>query len=317
MTQQMSGTNARFLNRNVVLSEVFRVMEPNLVFNDLIPFVNSEGQPIVYGKKNSKSADPKKQKPRLTTPSSKFPEVQITRMTKETALTSAEGLSIRFDKSALTLPAGKDMIMDGLSTLGFWIAEYINTAIYDTMRAEGTNAGMTPTATWDLPNATPLVDLENFTEGMVREGYPYRCTDVFVESDNFKEAKSFLMASERAIEYNAVMGRPMADTINLPSGQTLHRMFSGMTHGDLMGLDRRNKTHSTLYYNNDSVFGTPDKIKYDTVVNGQTITKTVDNFGINTFVYFENDTHDTVLQVWGEFVPVVKDAFGIIVDSGI
>lgn len=317
MTQQMSGTNARFLNKQVVLSEVFRIMEPNLAFMDLIPFVNSEGQPIVYGQKNSKAADPKKQMPRLTTPSSKFPEVQISRMTKATALTSAEGLSIRFDKSALTLPAGKDMIMDGLSTLGYWMAEYINTAIYAAMRAGGTNAGMTPTATWDLPNATPLVDLENFTEGMVRDGYPYRCTDIYVESVNFKEAKAFLMASERAIEYNAVMGRPNADTIVLPAGQNLHRVFAGITHGDLMGLDSRNQTHSALYYHNDPMFGTPDSVSFETVINGQTVVRKVANFGLNTFSYFENDTHDTVLQVWADTVPVVKDGFGIIIDNGI
>jgi len=72
---------------------------------DLIPFVDSGGQPVVYGVESNASSDAKKQTPRMVTPSAKFAEVQITRMTKDTAITKTEGLSIRFDSSALKLPA--------------------------------------------------------------------------------------------------------------------------------------------------------------------------------------------------------------------
>ena len=110
MTQQ-SGTNERFLNPPVILSEIMRTMEPDLVFLPMIPKVDSQGQPVQYGVKTSKSADAKKQAPRIQTASSKFPEVQLSRITKSSALLNKEGFSIRIDEDALKLPAGADMII--------------------------------------------------------------------------------------------------------------------------------------------------------------------------------------------------------------
>lgn len=314
MTQQMSGTNARFLQTPVVLSEIMRVMEPNLVALDMIPAVDTGGQPVVYGVKGSKSADAKKQQPRMTTPSAKFAEVQISRMTKATAITSAEGLSIRFDKSALTLPAGKDMIADGLATVGYWMAEYLNTAIYQALDAGSTDDGIAPTAQWDQPNATPILDLLNFKNAMIREGYPYRMTDIFVDGTNFSELEAFLIGSELPAYQNAVLNMPLTDQIVIPieGKPVVHRMLSGVTHGDMLGIDARNKTIAALYYHNDATFGTPATITYETVTNGSPVTKTVQNFGLNVHTYFEDDTHDTVVQVWSDTTTRVKDAFGII-----
>lgn len=314
---QISGTNARFLQTPVVLSEIMRVMEPNLVALDMIPAVDTGGQPVVYGVKNSKSADAKKQQPRMTTPSARFAEVQITRMSKATAITSAEGLSIRLDKSALTLPAGRDMIADGLATVGYWMAEYLNTSVYQALDGGSTDDGIAFAAQWSAANATPVRDLENFADTMIREGYPYRMTDIFLENVNFNELKGFLSASERIVDYNAVMSRPNADTINLPAGYTVHRMLSGVTHGDLLGVDARNKTVAAMYYHNDPAFGTPATVQYETVVNGAPVTKTVPNFGLNVHTYFEDDTHDTVVQVWSDTTTRVKDAFGLISGNGI
>jgi hypothetical protein len=48
------------------------------------------------------------------------------------------------------------------------------------------------------------------------------------------------------------------------------------------------------------------------VTNGSPTTKTVTNFGLNVHTYFEDDTHDTVVQVWSDTTTRVKDSFGII-----
>ena len=47
MSVQISGTNARFLNPTVVLGEVMRVLEPNLIAMDLIPFVDTKDRKSV------------------------------------------------------------------------------------------------------------------------------------------------------------------------------------------------------------------------------------------------------------------------------
>ncbi|MDD5245695.1 MAG: hypothetical protein PHU49_16940, partial [Syntrophorhabdaceae bacterium] len=186
---QISGINDRFLQKEVVLSEIMRVMEPDLKFLNMIPFVDSGGQPVPYAKRGSSSGDAKKQTPRLITPSSKFPEVQFTKITKTVALTKTEGLAIRLDKDAIKLPAGRDMIMDGYQNAGYWLAEYINSQIYTNLRAGGTDAGIAPTAAWSAATATPVRDVTVFKNAFKREGYPYRLTDAFVDLTNFGEAE--------------------------------------------------------------------------------------------------------------------------------
>lgn len=314
---QISGVNDRFLQQPVVLSEILRVMEPDMKFMDLLPFVNSEGMPVVYGKKGSASADTKKQTPRLTTPSSKFPEVQISRITKSTAITKAEGLAIRLDKDAIKLPAGRDMIMDGYQTVGYWLAEYLNTQIYTVLRAGGTDAGITPTAVWSAATATPIADMKNFKNAMKREGYPYRLTDAFVDQTSLGEMEGYLIASEIPQYREAAINVPLTDAFTMPieGKPTLHGLSSGITHGDIFMLDK-NHPAGAMFYNNDPQFSTAE-IQYETVVNGAPVVKTVPNFGLNTHQFFEDDTHDTVIQLWMDSVVVVKDAYGYLYDNGL
>jgi hypothetical protein len=316
---QISGTNARFLNTEVILSEIMRVMEPKLAFLDLIPFVDTGGLPVVYGKKASASSDGLKQTPRMTAPSSRFPEVQISRMTKETAITATEGLSMTFDKAALTLPAGRDIIISTYEEVAYWIAQYMDATIYATLDAGSTDTGMTPSAVWSAAGATPLLDMLNFKNGMIHEGYPYRLTDAFVEGTNFTEMEAYLIASEIPEYRQAVINSPITDEIVLPieGKPMLHRLLSGIVHGDIMGIDRNHRGAATVYYHNDPQFGTPATINYVTVVNGQEVIKPVPNFGLSTHQFYVDDTHETKVQVWLDTVVKVKDAYGIGTDDSI
>lgn len=313
---QMSASNERYLEKVEAITTVLKILEPDLAFKGLIPHVNTFGDIPTFLQKPQKSADPKKQVPQIKTPSSKFPEVEITRGKVVAALTQEEGISIRFDKSILQRRTGADVIMDSLQTVGYWLAEYLNNNIYTTMRAGGTDAGMTPTAVWSAATATPVEDLRNFKNAMRREGYPYRCTDIFVEQVNFNEAEGYLVASEIPQFREAAMAAGQSKiTLPLEGRPVLTGLYSGVTHGDLLGIDR-NKPAATLFYNNDPNFST-ESVTYETVVNGQQVIKTVENFGLNFHRYFEDDTHDTVCQFWFDVVPVVKQAQGIIYDNGI
>jgi hypothetical protein len=314
---QISGTNERFLTKEAVLSEMMRIMDPELVFLGVIPYVDSGGENPTYGVKANKSSDAKKQTPRLKTPSSKFPEVEITRITKRSAVLSEEGLSIRLDKDAIQKKAGIDMIMDAFQTVGYWIAEYMSTGIYTTMDNGSTDSGITISNAWSADAATPLDDARAFKNAMKREGYPYRMTDLYVHMDNFEEMETYLAQSDVAAYRDAALAVGNGDEMILPMAgkPVLRGMFSGITEGDIMGLDRFHPGAS-LFYNNDPMFSVP-QIAFETIENGKPTPKKVQNFGLSTHKYFEDDTHDTVIQIWIDYAVVVKDAYGIITENGI
>lgn len=321
---QMSGANERFLNTDVILSEVMRTMEPDMVFMPLIPKVDSQGQPIKYGVKTSKSADTKKQIPRIQTASAKFPEVHLSRMTQEAALLNKEGFSIRLDEDSLNLPAGADMIMDGLQTLGQWIAESVNTNMYSTLDSGGTDSGATLTDWGTIAEATPLTDLRAFKNAMKREGKPYRMTDIFVEMTNFNELEEYLANSEypayRDAAINGVAtGASSTMTVPMEGKPLIHGLHSGITHGDIMGLDGIHKNASTLFFWNNPKYTRPTisyQVANPSSPNGVE-TKTVDNFGLSAHQFFDDEKHEHVIQVWVDYVVVVKDAYGIITENGI
>jgi hypothetical protein len=314
---QISGVNDRFLQAPVVLSEIMRILDPYLAFDGIVPYVDSGGEPVTYLLKASKSSDAKKQTPRLMTPSSKFPEVEITRMTKKSALLNEEGLAIRLDKDAIQKKAGVDMIMDSYQTVGYWLGEYINTRIYTVLRAGGTDAGVTPTAIWSAATATPLEDMRKIKNAMKREGYPYRMTDAFVEMTNFNEMEGYLISSEIPAYREAALASGNGEiTLPMEGKPTLHGLFSSVTHGDILGMDSAHPG-SALYYHNDPQFST-GSISYDTNSGtGAPTVKTVKNFGLSTHRYFEDDTHDTIIQLWFDNVVVVKDAYSILYDNGL
>ena len=314
---QISGTNERFLQKEAVLSEIMRIMDPELVFLGVIPYVDSGGENPTYGIKASKSSDAKKQTPRLKTPSSRFPEVEITRITKRSAVLSEEGLSIRLDKDAIQKKAGIDMIMDAFQTVGYWVAEYMNTGIYSTLDAGSTDSGITVSGVWSATTSTPVDDARAFKNSMKREGYPYRMTNMYVNMDNFEEMEIYLAQSDIAKYRDAADAIGNGDEMVLPmAGKPVMRgMFSGITEGDIMGLDK-NHPGATLFYHNDPLFSVP-QIAFEVIENGKPTTKQVQNFGLSTHRYFEDDTHDTVIQVWMDYTVVVKDAYSIITENGI
>lgn len=321
MTQQ-SGTNERFLQTPVILSEIMRTMEPDLVFLPIIPVVDSKGQPVTYGVKGNASSDSKKQAPRIQTPSAKFPEVQISRITKKSAILNQEGFSIRLDEDALRLPAGADMIMDAFQTLGSWMGENVNGNIYSTLDAGSTDAGWTVGAAWSETTSTPMTDLRTFKNAMKREGKPFRMTDIFVEMTNFNELEEFLAGSEIPAYRDAAMngqvqGASSSMVIPMEGKPAIHGMHSGITHGDIMGLDRIHKTAASLFYYNNPKYALPE-IAYEVIgPNGQPQRKSVPNFGLSTHQYFDDEKHEHVIQIWVDYVVVVKDAYGIITDNGI
>lgn len=325
MTTQISGQNAVFLRKEFYLPQIFKILESDLTFINpskpgMIPAVKADGKAVNYKQETtSAGSDTHKKTPRVKTPTAKWAYVEIDQMEKKSAILQEKGVAIKIDRDAVTSVQGVDEIKRAFSKVSFWMAQAINTDIITAITDGATTPTWTPTAEWSEATATPVDDLLNLEPQMERDGYPYELTDVYVHKTNFAEMKGYLTSVDIADgKQKNIYGMPniSKDTIHVPVIQSdVHKLKSGLTEGYVLGLDRNNPC-GTYYYNNDPMFA-PAKIKYDTIEAGKKVTRTVNNIGINTHQYFDNDSHCQIIQLWYDGVAVVKEPYAALYDSGI
>jgi len=322
---QISQPNEDFLNRDFVIPTVFEIMNPYLVFMDILPRVKTNSQVVRYKQETvSQSTDPKKETPRVRTASSKFAYVDITNFEQKSAILDSQGFAIRIDESAIQFEEGIDEINRAYKAIGYWLGESVNTLIATTLKANATTPTWAPYKVWSDAACTPTADLVTLAGQMRREGYPYRLTDVYVNSTNYWEMISRLTAqlTNTDIAFREITGVPSAtgeERMSVPViGGDVHGLLSGIDEGYILGLDRNNPA-GTLFYNNNPKYA-PQQITYsviDPANPGSRIQKTIDNFGFSFNSYVEPESHDTVMQFWIDTVPVVKEPYAALYDSGI
>lgn len=314
---QVSNPNEQFLQKEYVLGEIFRIMEPQLYFMDFLPQVQSTARSVWYKKETTSAAsDTKKALPRLLTASAQYPKVQISQLTIDAGVLNQKGFSIEIDRDAITQPEGIDEINRALERVGYWLAESVNTQIAAQFLAEGTAlAGtFTPTAVWSAATATPVTDLVNFRAAMRREGYPYRLTDVFVNNTNLVELQQYLVSIDISDnKQRAIYGMPADDAIEVPAaGCTVHGLLSSLDEGTILGVDK-NHTPATLYYFIDGEFSQKTVVYENS--DGKIIK--VPNFGLSYNQFMDQKTHNTVVQLWMDYGVMFKEPYATINDTGI
>lgn len=309
--------NEKFLRKEVVLSKVFEIMEPYLVFHDILPKVKAPERVVRYKQETtSASTDAKKKTPKTRTPGSKWAQLGITPMTIKAGVLNQEGFEIRIDEDAVQYAAGVDQIKRAYNRAAYWLAEHINTSIATALIAGATTPTWTPTAAWSAATATPVTDLRTFRHQMKREGYPYILSDVFVHSDNLDELSGYLTdVSIGDLKQREIFGMPKItdDYIDIPVIHTqVHGLMSGITEGNLLGIDRRNPA-GTFFYNNNPKYGS-ETIKYR---NSEGKLVTVPNFGINVHKYHDDESHDEVFQLWVDSTTEIMEPYAALYDTGI
>ena len=314
----VSGTNDRFLRKEVAIRLAYERMEPDLVWTNFLPTIQEQTNAFMYMYDSTgKSADTKKEKPARYTQGGAFPELDRSRKITASELTKSNGFSMRVGREVVrSASTGVNEIMDCYNYAGYWLAEYINTSIITALIAGATTPTWTPTAVWSDATATPVEDLRLLKYCMRREGYPFRLTDAFVHIDNFKEYEGYLVNFPMTIGQQSLFGLPDGtDAIKTPIGATLRGLDSGITEGGILGVDVNNPAGEIHYYNDPAY--TMATFSYKTMENGSPITKSVDNIGIHFKQYEESDTHDTIMQFWIENKVVVTKPYGILYDTGI
>lgn len=318
----VTAPNEEFLTKRFLIPKMYEIMNPLLAWTDIFPQVRATAPVVAYKQEiTSDSGDTKKERPKLMTTSGQWTYVEISQFTMKAANLNKRGFAIKIDQDALDYVEGVDEIQRALRKTGYWIAEDYNTRISTEIANSGTDlAGdWTPAAEWSDANAAPISDLEDLEDAFIREGYPYRLTDVFVHKDNFKELKKYLTSLDiNQYKQEKLYGTPNngnRDTLEIPVvGTTVHRLLSGISEGSIIAIDRNNPG-ITIFYNQSPRYSAMSGT-YETMQNGQKISKSL-SYGFNMNKYFDNETHQTIIQMWYDNVPVTIEPYAIAIDTGI
>jgi hypothetical protein len=324
MAVGVSGTNEKFLTKEFVIPKIYEIMEPYLAFVDMFPKVQSTARTVAYKQeKTSDSGDANKQYPRTLTSSGQFTYVTINQMEAKAATLNKKGFAIKIDQDAIDFTEGVDEIQRALRKVGFWLAQdydnLISAEIIATAKALTTSTsgdGWSPTAVWSADTSTPIKDLEELEDGFIKEGYPYRLTDLFINKTNFKELKEYLTSVDIG-EYKQtnLYGVPTQgiDRMEIPVvGTTVHRLLSGISEGAALALDKNNPG-MTIFYNNSPRYSTTTG-SYKTMADGSKVLRPY-SLGFNFDRFTDRETHEEVLQFWYDVAPVTLEPYALFYKS--
>ena len=299
MADKAAGVNERFLNKQLVEQEIFRIMNPLLVFEGVLPEITTDSRSVIYKQEQfSNSSDPKKKKPRKRITGSKFPFIGVTDVVVKGAVLSSDGHAGKLDRNAITQKEGVDEIARLERQLGFALAENHNNNIISELEtnanAPTTNFG-DPTD-WDASGADPISDLINLSQDMRQEGFPYRANQIYLNDTNWYELlKHVTQLDNRQIDFESRIGE--GSEINLMNinklpGMNIWGLLSGIDEGDVLALDENNPA-GTIYNFVDPKFGVTR------------VDETLSSIQIHQFT--DNDTHDEILQVWKDSDIAIKE----------
>ncbi len=296
--------NDKYLQSDFVESRIVRMIEPELQWMDFMPKVQVDSKAVWATKEPTTAAtDTKRRKPRLRTAGSRFVKIGISNLEEISTTMASFGLEIRIDEDAVRFAEGLDMINRAYTRAAYWLAQEVNTVIGDALVAgvyhqtTGNKFYDKSTPVWsDATNRKPVGDLQLMLADMERDGYPYELTDVYLHKDNYDEMLAYLMnISVDQGERQAIWGTPNFKTaaISLPVlGITAHRMRFSILEGKVLGLDSR-FSPATYYYSKNPKYPQTQE----------------NNIGFHLYKYEDDDTHDTVFQMWLEYGTLVKEPY--------
>jgi hypothetical protein len=317
---QISGVNAAYLKKEFIVPKMYEIMNPFLVGIELLPKVKTDSRAVRIRKDSySDSTDPKLKTAPFKTDSSTFPYIDITVTTIDSAILATKGIALKVDRDAVNFADGIDYIQRAYRRAAYWLVEAFNTDVLSAITSGATTPSWTPTAQWSAAGATPVDDLIALAGTMEREGYPYKQTDVYVNSTNYYELLRYLASVDIGdLKQRELYGMPYTgqQILNVPViGTDIHSLLSGVSEGYVLALDRNNPCGSIFYYV-DPAYATKNP-GYQTSGPGGTRTVNVGDLGFNFHQYVEDDTHNIVMQFWWDTATKVIEAYAAQYDNGI
>lgn len=308
--------NEQYLQTDFIEARIMRILDPELEWLNFMNKVQSTSKAIwttkeIYNAKN----DPKRRKPRIRTPGSKFVKVSVSQLTEVSAIMATEGLEIRIDEDAIRYTEGIDEIQRAYTKAGYWLVDSVNYQFGVALTSgvyPGTETGFNHFATkatpaWsDLTGRKPVGDLMLMAQDMERDEYPYELTDIYVNKTNYWELMDYLTNLNVGVqEKKEIWGMPnmASSVVSIPvvGNIRVHKMKAAIVEGSILGLDTR-FSPATFYYG----------------VNPKYPQATENKMGFHVHKYEDDETHDTIIQMWLEFGILVKETYGgIFLNAGV
>jgi hypothetical protein len=299
--------NEDFLQKEFVESTIFEIMNPQLYFLDFLPKIQADAKSVAYKYEDTSAAtDTKKRKLRDLTPGAKFAKVTISDLKAGAAIITREGVEIRIDEDAQQYAEGVDEIDRAYRRAAYYLAESVNSKILAAIIAGVTTSTtvFNPSVEWSDPSAKPIEDLINIGEDFDREGYPYQMSDAYIHSNEYYDLLRHLTFLDAGDEkQRTVFGVPniLQPTITIPvlGNVAVHKLKSSMTTQDILVFDRTFPA-GTYYY----------------AVNPKYPMETENDIGFHVNTFDDNDTHDTVFQLWIDSSIAIKEPYAAIFNDG-
>ncbi len=315
MVEKVVLPNEQFLQKDFVEARIMRIMEPELEWlTGFMPQVQSTAKAVWTTKEvTSAKSDVKRRAPRLRTAGSKFVKMSISQLEEVSTTLATLGLQMTIDEDAVRYAEGIDEMQRAYNRAAYWLLDQVNSEFGVALtggvyrETSGDNFYGKSTGVWSNKDTRdPVEDLMLIAQDMERDEYPYSLTDVYVNKTNYWELMHFLKNLQvETEEKKAIWGMPdiKAPQISIPvvGNVKVHKMMNGVTDGAILGLDTRFPA-GTFYYARNP--------KYPTT------TENTIGFHINRFE--DQETHDTIFQMWLEFGILIKEPYaGIYASSGI
>jgi len=299
--------NEDFLQKEFVESEIFEILEPQLYFLDFLPKIQADAKSVAFKfEDTSASSDPKKRKLRDLTPGATFAKVTVSDMKAGSAIITRAGVEIRIDENAVQYAEGVDEINRAYRRAAYYLAESVNSKILAAIVAGVTTSttAFNPAVEWSDPAAKCVEDLIDIGEDLDREGYPYQMTDAYIHSKEYYDLLRHLTFLDTGTEkQKTVFGVPdiTQPTVTIPvlGNVAVHKLKSSMTTQDILVFDR-NFPCGTYYY----------------AVNPKYPMETENDIGFHVNTYDDEETHDTVFQLWIDSSIAIKEAYAAIFNDG-
>lgn len=306
----VKDTNDRFLNSGAVIPVLYSVALPRLKMLDfVVPIQETSNAFISMVEDTNASNNPKKKKAAPHYVGALLPEIDIAYPKIVSGAIEARGFQMRLPHKIMRESYGAQRLMMSYKTAGFVLAEMIDANILTAIT--GSASSVSGFGDWDDPTVKPMSQIMDAAHAYKQDGRPYRATDLLLHGDRYfsllKKIEGMDLAGQNIYGFPKIN----TETIEVKTFGTVHDMGSAAIPSEGIMLDRNNPAIELHYYV-DPLIGT-HMVEYETLdYNGNKITKSVPNVGINFRSYIEDDTLDTVLQFRVENSAIVRDPNGIV-----
>jgi hypothetical protein len=312
--------NDFWLQKEFYEGMILERLDYDLEWMNFLPRIFSNSESIVGMRDNwTADSDPRKRLPPLRGAGSRFVRIGISALEEVDTIMASRGFEFAVSERTLRYQYNIDEGLKALTRCARWLAMFVNTQLISEL-VDATSGvtvcnGAADTShkfydrtvkKWSESDANPLEDMLLMTDDMEDMSAGYTPTDWYVYKTNFQELRNRLIDLDVDLDSKRnLYGLPTAkaDYIDIPAlGGRVHKVRYGMIEGDVLCIDR-NMAPGTYYHGRNARYAPTLAVTTD---EGTTINN---DYGLHSHRFFDDKTHEEVVQLWLENAILIKDPF--------